>query len=134
MEALYGEEAAPLIDISGRLWSWSSQHWGMDNELVEEVEDYVLQKATGNKDKNEKEIYEGDIIRGEEYHYDGKTDKMKSHGVWVGHVWYNDLSSDWVVSFNHLYSETATDFRALWQKEVIGNIFENENLLKENYR
>jgi uncharacterized phage protein (TIGR01671 family) len=94
----------------------------------------VLLQFTGLKDKNGKEIFEGDVISGEEKHYNEKEDKMKSFGIVVGHVWYNEHRPEWVVSFNHLYSETSTEFNSIWQPEVIGNIFENENLLKENFR
>jgi len=74
---------------------------------------------TGLKDKNEKEIYEGDILRTEyndglpavvEYH--AKNSERHPINGWVGNV-----KDDWII----IYPE---------KMEVIGNAMENPELLK----
>jgi uncharacterized phage protein (TIGR01671 family) len=88
-------------------------HGGYDDVLPEN--DYVVQQYTGLKDKNGKEIYEGDIILGEFY------DTEYHHSVTIKHE---------VVFNNGAYNIASSN----WHKpslEIIGNIFENSELLKQ---
>ncbi len=86
--------------------------------------DIVIQQFTGLNDKNNKEIYEGDILKISDQ---DRENYFKDHC----HVWYSEYSGSWVVSFNHMYSETSCDlYMVNRQYEVIGNIFENPELLK----
>ena len=82
-----------------------------------------LIEYTGCKDKNEKEIWEGDIIEFE-YGYDD-SDKPKRFRAKVG--WWEPILV-WAV----IYHETSFDY--LWdleETEIIGNIYENPDLLGE---
>lgn len=84
----------------------------------------IVMQSTGLKDKNGREIYEGNIIRFFDCDGDGYT---------VPVVWDNDyacFSVDWgsntLTSFDYL-EEFYTDLKDI---EVIGNKYENPELLK----
>ena len=76
---------------------------------------YVLQQYTGLKDKNGKEIYEGDIISGEFYDTEYHHAEIIKHEVVFNNGAYNIASSNW-------HKPTL---------EIIGNIFETPELLKQ---
>ena len=86
-------------------------------------DDVELMQYTGLKDKNGKEIYEGDIVL-------IKLDETSTwHKTVVGFkkgAFIADLidKEDYVYIFHHGF--TDDDF------EIIGNIYENKNLLEEN--
>ena len=79
----------------------------------------TLMQCTGLKDKNGKLIYEGDICR------NVKTNEIVSvcwHGTMAGFTWSKP-------KYAHIY-DFGELFRAYDKYEVIGNIYENEDLLK----
>ena len=85
-------------------------------------ERFELMQYTGLKDKNGKEIYEGDIVKGyfkveevEDYIFLGLTDKEKKQGVKLFVI--EDIF--------YPYTNPIPD-----EIEVIGNIYENKKLLK----
>lgn len=88
--------------------------------------DYIIQQFTGLLDKNGKEIYEGDLL---EINEEDKPNYFEDYC----HVWYAEFSGSWTVSFNHFHSETCCDCSMVNRKySVIGNIFENPDLLSKN--
>ena len=83
-------------------------------------EDIPLMQYTGLKDKNGKEIYEGDVLSNSTgkidkviFYENGFFGKSKSN-MGKNHYWYNPLCADYIKN-----------------KEVIGNIYENPELLKK---
>ena len=81
-------------------------------ELVEH-DDCILMQYTGLKDKNGVEIYEGDILQ-------RKGHKYKHQIIW--HEQSAGFNLAWV--YDSLTSE--------YQIEVIGNIYENPDLIRGN--
>ena len=89
--------------------------------------EYELMQFTGLKDKNGKEIYEGDIIKKEFYtNYSGKAIKHESIGI----VKFEERK--FTSCFYILYHEIG-HFQVTFNEsiEVIGNVYETPELLKE---
>lgn len=94
---------------------------------------FTIQQFTGLLDENKKQIYEGDILKCDEWVFNHKTNLFDLYREKaIGHIWYANPCSyiaEWAISFNHLYSESSCQFRDLRNVQIIGNIFENPNLL-----
>lgn len=98
---------------------------------TDEIEDFVLMQYTNLKDKNGKEIYEGDIVKREAYIDYEKCSKVnKVEGV------IEMYNYSWCIvhkgkdkKYIHPLS-MEEEFCNINELEVVGNIYENEDLLK----
>ncbi len=85
---------------------------------------YEIMQFTGLKDKNNKDIYEGDILT-----YGLKKDEIIIQIIW------NDLDDNGFKVISQKDKNCLHDIRIYRfeeQSEVIGNIYENPELLKED--
>lgn len=119
--------------ISKKMFPVMMIDFGQSYVMIEEInglwcerdfDEIELMRFTDLKDKNGREIYEGDIIRFFDCDGDGYT---------VPVVWDNDyacfgVSFSWgyPISFDYL-EEFYTELKDI---EVVGNIYENPELLK----
>ena len=88
----------------------------LDDDVTREGKDMELMTFTGLKDKNGKEIYEGDILKGKQY----------GHIVEVEHE--KDCCA--FMPFLDMYDSDYTG-ENWYECEVVSNIFENPELLEK---
>jgi len=86
-------------------------------------DDVELMQYTGVKDKNGKEIYEGDIV---------KFIKLEGYGEYCDQVEYTGRIEYCVSEFRIQPLNLRLSDESIVEIEVVGNIYENKNLLEEN--
>lgn len=101
----------------------------MNDYITAYPDDIELMQSTGLKDKNGKEIFEGDIVRTTRFL--GRADEIggfyEYDKEFIGIV--KQLEGFWVI-------DTGSDAVCLWteieENEIIGNIYENKEFLEVN--
>jgi len=129
-----------------RVWDKTKKRWHLDadgyigdsewiglNELIEVIhrKNFVIQQFTGLCDKNGKKIFAGDIVR---YSYTKQSNGIaqiiwlneKCQFVYWDKAIFDDLS--WLIGTDQDYCITKSNMAAHF--EVIGNVFENSDLIK----
>lgn len=94
-------------------------YWEFGQTESIKFDEIELMQSTGLKDKNGKEIFEGDIVD-----YKGREAVVKWHGSYASFIYrfvdeLQERASDW-----------EPLFLACYHFEVIGNIYENPELLE----
>ena len=84
-------------------------------------EPYMLMQYTGLKDKNGKEIYEGDIVKDPTYSKGHQTKEV----VWSDEGAFSLLSTVNGAGYNSLQEQIKEN-----GVEIIGNIYENKEIIK----
>ena len=91
----------------------------MNDYITVSPDEIELMQSTGLKDKNGKEIFEGDIVD-----YKGREAVVKWHGSYASFIYR------FVDGLKERVSEWDPLFLACYHFEVIGNIYENPELLE----
>jgi uncharacterized phage protein (TIGR01671 family) len=128
-------------DDKERNWFSIGMTWEMHNDIKKNIcvsSKDILMQFTGLKDKNGKEIYEGDILRCEDiadgsfstgYDYFGEVVYQGKHEQpYFSHCFTLRALDRGTGKFHCVYLEKAV---RLSEGEVIGNIYENPELLEE---
>ena len=105
-----------IIDLNGRFHNLQNGSGG---------DDYVIQQYTGLTDNNDKEIYEGDILKN---HYDVGNNI-------IGQVLYESDHGGYIFQWKRIRKGRGQDYKNLncdvaFESVIIGNIFEHSELLK----
>ena len=91
----------------------------MNDYITVSPDEIELMQSTGLKDKNGKEIFEGDIVD-----YKGREAVVKWHGSYASFIYR------FVDGLKERVSEWDPLFLACYHFEVIGNIYENPEFLE----
>lgn len=115
-----------MVDVLGLSWFWidvegiSEMIIGTKNNTQRitkyGIRDFILMRFTGIHDKNGREIYEGDILKLNSELFDLKDE------IFIVDNFYYDVC--YLNSFNNVDENDSI--------EVVGNIYENPELLKDN--
>lgn len=92
----------------------------MNDHITAYPDEIELMQSTGLKDKNGKEIFEGDIVD-----YKGRKAVIKWHGSYASFIYR------FVNELQERGSEWHPLFLAYYHFEIIGNIYENPELLED---
>ena len=89
-------------------------------EMSVEFDEITLMQSTGLKDKNGKEIFEGDILD-----YKGRKALVRWHGSYASFIYR------FVDELQNRNTEWKPLYLAYMKCEIIGNIYENPELLED---
>ncbi|WP_261079577.1 YopX family protein [Streptococcus mitis] len=89
-------------------------------EMSVEFDEITLMQSTGLKDKNGKEIFEGDILD-----YKGRKALVRWHGSYASFIYR------FVDELQKRNTEWKPLYLAYMKCEIIGNIYENPELLED---
>ena len=95
----------------------------MFNDAIKELQDdYIFLEYTGLKDKNGKEIYEGDLMLTDDVYHDYE-DGVAINALPDGKIYPVEHRDGAFFAGDELLYEVAT------ASEIIGNVYENSDLL-----
>ncbi len=106
-----------FITDNGLICNMEKPTSGYNSPIPIEKSELILMQSTGLRDKNGNEIFEGDILSSESYPVKGAVEYRAKLGMWV-----NCLKE---YSYYEYLGNVASD------REIIGNIHENPELLEE---
>jgi uncharacterized phage protein (TIGR01671 family) len=136
---IYSDDKRYLITLDGKVLEnygkdWKNPFW---EEVFDADEQPIIQQYTGLTDKNNIEVYDGDIVKinrcytrpfvNEKHQIDYKFIEGE---VEIGQVFWGWNTQKYLVSYEHIRYDDIEDFdKPSHRVEVIGNIFEHKHLL-----
>lgn len=131
---IYNVSAVDLSHSKGEIVSLD----GMET-LMCKLDLNNLIQCSGLKDKNGKLIYEGDILdlyvsTKKLYRYQVKFEIGSFMLVSKDEIFdFRNIWNDKVYPLSQLYFEYQNEENSIWECEIIGNIYENPELLDESF-
>lgn len=128
-------QKSPVREIKFRAWHKELEDMGYSHAYENHVKYpgfYEIMQYTGLKDKNGKEIYEGDIVRKVPDEWMSKTDdsiSLKDFLISIANIGLVEYSTAEFILTNKKYRDKIYDGYGHGSIEVIGNIYENPELL-----
>ena len=112
---------------SGKNITWGE--WFKKNyyEIINDPADYIIMQYVGLKDKNGKEIYEGDIVQGISYEYEEMAHANREVPFYA-RIKYDLKYCRFIVCCE---DGDILDLCEEEKLEIIGNIYENPELMEE---
>lgn len=90
------------------------------SDILEHDDMFILMQSTGLHDKNGKEIFEGDVVK-------GKSDSFRLSCY--GEVYWDEEFCRWRINDKKRNRQYEVDWR--WKLQIIGNIHEHPELLNQ---
>jgi uncharacterized phage protein (TIGR01671 family) len=113
------------IDFDGNYWTTPDVTHDTTNTEIVRGHNYILMQFTGLTDKNGKEIYEGDLLKLKSINY-------PHYEPYIWEVYYSPESMMFRFRNNVPYPRNCdSDIWGLHDFEVIGNIYQNPELIKQ---
>lgn len=116
-----------LIVWNGNIYANDSSKLNVDNLKGWSIDEKYLMQFTGLKDKNGKEVFEGDIVR----FFDDYGDFVEAYTTPVVFIdWLGAYGVEWN-GLKSTFEEINEYYNEVKYIEVLGNIYENPELLEK---
>ena len=116
------------LSSEGNLYETPVTFYDTPHLVLERNDDLIVMQSTGLKDKNGVEVYEGDVVNITQYFGGHPYGEMKHI---IKRSKYNNNLVAYRESSNQRMTEVSMSFRKSGDYEVIGNIYDNSELLEE---
>ena len=123
-----------FVDMENAVFEMTPEGLKYCQQKMDKYHGYVIQQWTGLRDKNNKEIYEGDIVKVNEDHDEILLQKIfnEKRGIYTNGV-IKFVCEGWSVCQPQIGRSPLSDFVCCHEHpaalEIVGNFFDNPELL-----